>query len=439
VSIQAETRLQVQPLFFSNLFFGSDEFRWRLNNSRVYIKESQSIPHKDCTTSYAHSTFLEENHMQLNAGLNRRDSLQRDASRFCVLLFVAFELLIGSLTSYGAALIKPKVLVIATYETGRDRGDVPGELQYWVEREHLDQAIHVKGIDHPLLTNGKGLYAMISGTTSRSAVQMMALAMDPHVDLRHTYFLLSGIGGADPHRATLASAVWVQNVVDGDPAFEIDSRETPASWPYGTIALGATEPDKVPASVDSAPAAGVSDDGSGGVGRMVFTINPPLVDWAYGLTKRVNIPDNAALASFRARFKSFPTALEKPSVLLGDSLGTDHFWHGVIMTRWAEDWVRLYTRGSGSLAISDCEDQGIFLAMQELGRLGRVDVNRLLILRTASNFTLPPPGVSAEKSLFTNLATSPGYLPALDANYRVGSVVVSALLRNWDQYENHIP
>ena len=120
-------------------------------------------------------------------------------------------------------------------------------------------------------------------------------------------------------------------------------------------------------------------------------------------------------------------------------MGADHFWSGAIMTRWAEDWVRLYTRGAGSLAIADCEDQGIMLAFQELDRLGRVDANRLLILRTASNFTMPPSGISAEKYLFDDLASSPGYLPALETNYRVGSIVVSNLLQNWDQFKNQIP
>jgi purine nucleoside permease len=353
--------------------------------------------------------------------------------------FGAFGLLVCSLPSYGKDLIRPKVLVIATYETGKDRGDVPGELQYWVEREKLDQAIQVPGIEHPILTNGKGLYAMISGTTSRCAVQMMALAMDPRFDLRRTYFLLSGISGGDPARITVASAVWIRQVVDGDPAFEIDSRETPAPWPYGIIALGATEPGKVPTNVDSAPAAGVSDNGSGGVGRIVYDLNPSLVDWAYQLTKNITIPDNVALAANRAPFADFPNALKKPSVLEGDSVGADHFWSGAIMTKWAEDWVRLYTRGAGSLAIADCEDQGILLAMQELDRLGRVDAKRLLILRTASNFTQPPPGIAPEKYLFDDLASSPGYLPALDADYRVGSVVVSALLKDWKRYKDEVP
>ena len=123
----------------------------------------------------------------------------------------------------------------------------------------------------------------------------------------------------------------------------------------------------------------------------------------------------------------------------GDSLGTDRFWHGAILNRWAEDWVRLYTRGKGSLEIADCEDQGIVLAIDKLGQLGRVDRNRLLILRTASNFTIPPPGISPVKSLFENLASSPGYLPSLEANYQVGSIITTELLKHWDQYQNETP
>ena len=33
--------------------------------------------------------------------------------------------------------IEIKVVVIAMFEQGADTGDVPGEYQYWVEREHL--------------------------------------------------------------------------------------------------------------------------------------------------------------------------------------------------------------------------------------------------------------------------------------------------------------
>ena len=101
--------------------------------------------------------------------------------------------------------------------------------------------------------------------------------------------------------------------------------------------------------------------------------------------------------------------------------------------------MRLYTHGTGTLYIADCEDQGLLLAIEKLGVLGRADPRRLLVLRPASNFTVPPPGVAPETSLFDDLASSPGYLPALEANYQVGSVVVTALLAHWDEYKDRVP
>jgi purine nucleoside permease len=336
-------------------------------------------------------------------------------------------------------MIQPRVIVIATYEVGKDRGDVPGELQFWVEREHLDQSIKVPGIEHPLLTNGKGLYAMVSGTTSRSAIAVMTLAMDPRFDLRHTYFLLCGIAGADPAHMSIGSAAWIQWAVDGDPGYEIDNRETPPAWPYGIIALGATQPGQPPPNLGATPIAGLTDDSGGSVGRIAYKMNPSLVAWAFGLTKEVALPDTSALMDWRNKFTGAPEAQKPPGVIEGASLGTDKFWHGPIMNRWGEEWVAMYTRNAAPMVMSDCEDQGACLAMAQLDRLHKIDFQRLLILRTASNFTVPPPGVTPDRSLFANLANSVGYIPALEADYRVGSVVTDELVKNWPKYRDQIP
>src|ERR1700677_5314821 len=183
-------------------------------------------------------------------------------------LLAGVPLLIAIRARGADAPIPIPVLVIATYESGKDRGDTPGELQYWAERQDLGQEIKIPGVDHPLLTNGKGLYAMVSGTSSRCAVQIMALGADLRFDFTHTYFVLSGIGGGFPRTMSLASAVWVQRVIDGNPAFEIDSREIPAGWSSGLVAIGATKPGVGSANVDSVPPAGVSDNSSGGIGTV---------------------------------------------------------------------------------------------------------------------------------------------------------------------------
>lgn len=354
-------------------------------------------------------------------------------------------LLLGSALLPAAARAEPiaiPVLVIATYETGQDRGDVPGELQFWAENEAFDQSYTVPGVEHPLLANRQGLFAMVSGTSSRCALQIMALAADPRFDLRKTYFVLCGIGGGDPSAISLGSAVWVDTAVDGNPAFEIDSREIPQGWPYGLVAIGATEPNKGSADVDAVPAAGASEYGTGGIGRVAFHLNPSLVRWAYGLTKDLALPNSPAMNRFARRFKDTPKAYEPPAVVIGDSMGGDRFFHGALMTRWAEDWVRIYTRGKGSLAISDCEDAGACLAFQHLSQMGKADFNRLIILRTACNFVVPPSGDTAVQSLFGDtISDSSGvaYVPALECAYRVGHVVTAALLKDREKYRDRLP
>ena len=48
-------------------------------------------------------------------------------------------------TPLGAAPIPVKVAVVVTFEVGADRGDRPGEFQFWVERENWTQQIDVPG------------------------------------------------------------------------------------------------------------------------------------------------------------------------------------------------------------------------------------------------------------------------------------------------------
>jgi purine nucleoside permease len=379
-------------------------------------------------------------HRVENVRSAQRCHAKRIVVAFILGLYSALLALAPSRSS-AAEVIQPKVLIFATYGP---------EFSPWVDGEHLDKAIVVPGVPHPIRTNGHGVYAMLCGTTSQSAVTIMALAMDRRFDLRHTYIILSGIAGGDPTRVSLGSAVWVRHVVDGDPGYEIDSRETPATWPYGVVAFGATAPNRPapPGSTgiggDSYLAINVLPDSN--PVQFVFNVNPALLNWAYGLTKDLVLPNSTAMVTYASLFPRVEgrggasvAGTPKPRVAIGDSLGGDRFWHGRIMTRWAEDWVRNYTRGEGVFSVSDSEDQGVFLAIGALQRLGHVDAKRFLILRTISDYTEPPPGTSAAKHLFDGEPRSPAEASALESDYRVGSVVVDALLRTWKSSVNVVP
>ena len=231
-----------------------------------------------------------------------------------------------------------RAVVVTTFEIGADTGDIPGEFQYWVEREHLDEVVDFPGGVHPLRTNADHtVLGMVSGTTLVNATaSMMALGLDPRFDLSHAYILINGIAGVDPHDASIGSAAWTRYVV-GDVAREIDPREAPADWPYGIFPNGAKGPK--PSALPDTP----------WLRSNLYTLNPKLAEWAFQQTRNLKLGDDAAVAAFRADFSGFPNAQRPPFVLMGDTFASDYYWHGAIMTQYANDWVSLYNRWQGKL------------------------------------------------------------------------------------------
>ena len=110
------------------------------------------------------------------------------------------------------------------------------------------------------------------------------------------------------------------------------------------------------------------------------------------------------------------------------------------MNQWARDWVKYQTDGKGTYAICGMEDTGTLQSLTWLAKAGKVDINRVLVLRTASNFDQQRPGMTAAESLAeTKISQYAAYLPSLDTAYRVGHVVVDTLVTNWPQTRDHIP
>src|ERR1039457_6394618 len=177
--------------------------------------------------------------------------------------------LIVALVGMAAAKPRPipvKVVVVAMFGVGADVGDTPGELQYWVERDHLDQLYPLPAAYHAVRMNRNGEMAVLTGQgTAHAAATIMALGLDPRFDLTHAYWLIAGIAGGSPDRISLGSAAWARWVVDGDLGYEIDAREIPPDWPTGYIPLRKTRPYEPP----STPLEG-----------QVYALNPTLTQWA---------------------------------------------------------------------------------------------------------------------------------------------------------------
>jgi purine nucleoside permease len=331
--------------------------------------------------------------------------------------------LAGISPARGAAPIPVRVVVVTMFERGADTGDQPGEFQFWVERARLDTVLPFPRGYRDLRMNQAGVLGIVTGIgTAKAAASIMALGTDPRFDMRKAYWLVAGIAGVDPADASLGSAAWAEWVVDGDLAHEIDGREIPPDWPTGYIPLRKSRPYETPRRVP--------DEGE------AYHLNSALVDWAYRLTKDVRLDDSEAMRIRRERFLS-PQARRPPFVLKGDTLSSMTFWHGRLLSEWANRWVSYHTEGKGNYVTCAMEDTGTLQALTFLSKAGAVDLNRVLVLRAASNFDQQQPGMSAAESLAeTKIGQYSAYLPALEAAWRVGHVVVEELTSNWTRYRD---
>src|SRR3984893_5096235 len=97
----------------------------------------------------------------------------------------------------------------------------------------LIQSIPVRGLspDYPtILCNSDDVCQMVAGEGHANvAASTMALILSEKFDLRHTYFLIAGIAGIDPHEGTTGSAAWARYLIDYGISWEIDAREIPGT------------------------------------------------------------------------------------------------------------------------------------------------------------------------------------------------------------------
>lgn len=328
-----------------------------------------------------------------------------------------------ALLAPAAALARPipiKVVVVTAFEIGKDTGDAAGELQLWVERFPATETVNIPGVERPARLTKDGVLVINTGMFGRARTSLSSLIVDPRFDLSRAYWLMAGIAGVDPKAGSIGSAAWSDWVVDGDPLYEIDDREIIAGWPWGLYAANSNGP-------------GEKGDHAGASG-MAWRLDPGLTRWAFEQTRNIPLADNAHLAADRAGYPEEPAAQKPPHVFVGASLGTVRFWHGELRTRWARDWVRVQTDGQGVLAMTDGEDQAVLDTLTLFASSKRVDPHRVLILRTASNYSRPGAG-KPNRITFADGGLEAG----VEAAYRVGAPVVKALVAGWSTYADTIP
>jgi len=90
--------------------------------------------------------------------------------------------------------------------------------------------------------------------------------------------------------------------------------------------------------------------------------------------------------------------------------------------------------------VAAMEDSGTLQALTFLEAAGRVDLKRVLVLRAASNYDRPPPGVSPADNLkIMNEGGYSAFRQSLDSAERVGDVVVRFIVDHWRDCRDRVP
>lgn len=314
---------------------------------------------------------------------------------------------------------KIKIVLVTMFEPA---GELPGERTLFVKRLGLEPVVDTGcGLEGRLYRGGDTLLIEAGVGTANTAVSIMALGHAPQFDLSESLWLISGIAGINPNQASLGSVAWCDWCVDADLSFELDAREIEPGWSTGILPIGASEP--------YGKAAG--SDGEFGERYECFQLDPKLHAWAMDTCAGLPMVDSEAMAKARAAYTGNPAALDEPKLLSGACISGARFWHGNILNAWAERWVNYWTGGQGTFVASAMEDTGTLLALRHLTKLGRADEMRCLLLRSGSNFTMPPPGKTAIENLTGgnddgSEANYPGYMPALENGYAAAERVINA-------------
>lgn len=232
-----------------------------------------------------------------------------------------------------------------------------------------------------------------------------------------TYFVLTGIAGVNPKRATIGSVAVAKFAVQVDIQLEFDAREIPSEWGSGYVPIGADSSDEFPKIV---------------YGTEVFELNGELRDYVLSVARAVTLEDSPEAAKNRALWVGSPdvfqAATQEPGVIEGDVLSSNTFWHGHRLSDAMEKVTKVYTSGQAEYVMTAQEDNALLAGLLRASLQGRADFSRITLIRSASNFDR---GHKDKPHELPFVMDNGGLGPSTRNLYLVALKVVEGILENW--------
>ncbi|KAJ9638645.1 hypothetical protein H2204_004121 [Knufia peltigerae] len=314
-------------------------------------------------------------------------------------------------------VIAPKFVIVSMFE--------PEAAVWWGidEFDLLAQNITLPGLS-PLFpevhctANGEICQVVTGESEINAASTMSAFVLSPKFDLTKSYFMVAGIAGVNPKVATLASVTFARYAVQVALQYEFDYRDLPDNYTTGYIPYNTDNPADYPEEA---------------YGTEVFETNLALRDIAIDLASSAALNDTATAQAYRAKYApeaAYTAGSQGPSVLGCDVATSDVYYSGTHLSEAFENTTRIWTNGSGVYCTTAQEDNASLEVILRATRMNLTDYNRVIVMRTASDFDRPPPGISEIQNLL--FVDQGGFPPAIKNIYLAGIKVVQGVLDGWD-------
>ena len=301
------------------------------------------------------------------------------------------------------------------------------EAAPWLDALKPTQEIRVPGLssDYPLVRcTADAVCEMVTGMGhANAAASMMAVLYSGKFDLRKAYFIIAGIAGIDPQRGTLGSAAWARYLVDSGIAHEIDAREMPRGWQGGYFGTLTDGPGQVPAFAYRTE---------------VFRLDENLLKKALSLSVSAALEDSEDLRVYRRHYPEAP-ANQPPTVIQCDTLSGDTWWSGDLLGEHARRWTRLLTDGKGVYCTTQQEDNATLNALTRGSQSGLLDLKRIAVMRSGSDFDRPYPHQSVLESMLAQRALPSAVRVSAVNLVHAGMPLVEAIVQHWDLWQLGVP
>jgi purine nucleoside permease len=301
------------------------------------------------------------------------------------------------------------------------------EAAPWLAALRPTEEVRVPGLssDYPrVMCTASAVCQMTTGMGhANAAASLMAVLYSGSFDLHETYFVIAGIAGIDPLRGTIGSAAWARYVVDSGIAHEIDARELPHGWQDGYFGVLTNAPDQVPKLEYRTE---------------VFRLDEDLLQKALTLSQSAALEDSEDLRAYRKHYREAP-AHRPPSVIQCDTLSADTWWSGRRLGEHARRWTRLLTGGQGVYCTTQQEDNAVLAALTRGSQSGLIDLRRIAVLRSGSDFDRPYPHQGALESLKAQLALPDAVRISAVNLVHAGMPLVDAIVQHWDLWQHGVP